>query len=204
MAAMKREGLKAIEVARLPLTGELAKRLSEIYQDRCDAYVGLEANKETFLTRIAPSLPQYGFIVFATHGFVDSSASGMAEPLLLLSLVPPGTDGLLRASEVMGLRMNASVVTLVACQTGLGRQVSGEGTMGMGRAFQYAGARSVLMSMWSVAEDSSIQLVQAFFRYLAQGKGKVEALKLARADLRNSGYDHPFFWAPFILVGESR
>lgn len=76
--------------------------------------------------------------------------------------------------------------------------------MGMGRAFQYAGARSVVMSMWSVAEASSVDLVQAFFRYLAQGQGKVEALKLARADLRNNGYDHPFFWAPFILVGESQ
>ncbi|MEW6533092.1 MAG: tetratricopeptide repeat protein [Thermodesulfobacteriota bacterium] len=204
MSAMKKEGLADIEVPRLPLTGNLAISLSQLYQDECDVYVGLDASKETFLTRIAPSLTQYGSIVFATHGFVDSSARGMAEPMLVLTLVPPGTDGLLKASEVMGLKMNASVVTLVACQTGLGRQVSGEGTMGMGRAFQYAGAKSVLMSMWSVAETSSIQLVQAFFTYLAQGQAKAEALRLARADLRNNGYDHPFFWAPFILVGESQ
>lgn len=75
--------------------------------------------------------------------------------------------------------------------------------MGMGRSFQYAGARSVVMSMWSVAEASSMQLAQAFFKYLAQGRGKMEALKLARADLRNGGYDHPFFWAPFVLTGEA-
>ncbi|MFZ5865316.1 MAG: CHAT domain-containing protein [Thermodesulfobacteriota bacterium] len=203
MAAMKKEGLGDIEVPRLPLTGDLANGLSQLYQDKCDVYVGLDASKDTLLTKIAPSLPQYGFIVFATHGFVDSSARGMAEPLLVLSLVPPGTDGLLKASEVMGLKMSASVVTLVACQTGLGPHVSGEGTMGMGRAFQYAGARSVLMSMWSVAESSSIQLVQAFFRYVAAGKGKPEALRLARQEVRNSGYDHPFFWAPFILTGEA-
>jgi CHAT domain-containing protein len=103
----------------------------------------------------------------------------------------------------MGLKMSASVVTLVACQTGLGRRVSGEGTMGIGRAFQYAGARSVLMSMWSVAESSSIQLVRAFFKHLASEKGKPEALRLARQEVRNSGYDHPFFWAPFILTGEA-
>jgi tetratricopeptide (TPR) repeat protein len=203
MAAMKKEGLGDIEVPRLPLTGDLANGLSQLYQDKCDVYVRLDASKDTLLTKIAPSLPQYGFIVFATHGFVDSSARGMAEPLLVLSLVPPGTDGLLKASEVMGLKMSASVVTLVACQTGLGRQVSGEGTMGMGRAFQYAGARSVLMSMWSVAESSSIQLVQAFFKHLASGKAKPEALRFARQEVRNSGYDHPFFWAPFILTGEA-
>jgi tetratricopeptide (TPR) repeat protein len=78
MAAMKKEGLGDMEVARLPLTGDLANGLSQLYQDKCDVYVGLDASKETFLTKIAPALPQYGFIVFATHGFVDSSARGMA------------------------------------------------------------------------------------------------------------------------------
>ncbi|MBM4326440.1 MAG: tetratricopeptide repeat protein [Deltaproteobacteria bacterium] len=203
MAAMKKEGLKDIELERLPLTGDLAKSLSELYQDKSDVYVGLDASKDAFLTKIVPSLPSYRFIVFATHGFVDNSSHGMAEPMLVLSLFPAGTDGLLKAGEVMGLKMNASAVILVACQTGLGRQLSGEGTMGMGRSFQYAGARSVVMSMWSVAEASSMQLAQAFFKYLAQGRGKMEALKLARADLRNGGYDHPFFWAPFVLTGEA-
>ncbi len=128
----------------------------------------------------------------------------MSEPLLILSLVPPGTDGFLRANEVMGLRLNAYTVVLGACQTGLGRQMPGEGTMGMGRSFQYAGAQSVLMSMWSVAEKSSVDLVKNFFKYVASGKGKLEALRLARADVRRDGYDHPFFWAPFILFGEAQ
>ena len=75
--------------------------------------------------------------------------------------------------------------------------------MGMGRAFQYAGARSVLMSLWSVAEDSTILLTDKFFAYLKQGKDKLEALRLARADVRAAGYEHPFYWAPFILVGET-
>ena len=66
------------------------------------------------------------------------------EPVLVLTLVPPGTDGFLRMTEVMGLNMNADIVALTACQTGLGKRTAGEGTMGMGRAFQYAGAKSVL------------------------------------------------------------
>ncbi len=113
---------------------------------------------------------------------------------------PAGTD--VRMSEVAGLKMNAEVVALTACQTGLGKRISGEGTMGMGRSFQYAGARSVLMSMWSVAERSSVTIVENFFRHLKSGKTRLEALRLARSDIRQAGYDHPFFWAPFILVGE--
>ena len=74
--------------------------------------------------------------------------------------------------------------------------------MGMGRAFQYAGARSVLMTLWSVAQNSSVQLTDSFFRHLKDGKNRLEALKLARDDIRKAGYDHPFFWAPFILVGK--
>jgi CHAT domain-containing protein len=75
--------------------------------------------------------------------------------------------------------------------------------MSMGRAFQYAGARSVLMSLWSVAESPSIKLTESFFQHLKDGKSKLQALQMARSEIRNSGYDHPFFWAAFILVGEA-
>ena len=74
--------------------------------------------------------------------------------------------------------------------------------MSMGRAFQYAGAKAVLMSLWSVSEKSSTSMVENFFQNLKEGKGKLEALRLARQDIRDQGYDHPFFWAPFILVGD--
>jgi len=75
--------------------------------------------------------------------------------------------------------------------------------MGMGRAFQFASAKSFLMSLWSVAESSSVNLVESFFRHIKEGKNKLEALKLARDEIRKAGYDHPFYWASFILVGET-
>ena len=105
-------------------------------------------------------------------------------------------------TEVMGLNINADIVALTACQTGLGKRTAGEGTMGMGRAFQYAGARSVLMSLWSVSEVASVNLVKSFFRNMKEGKNKSEALASARGEIRKKGFDHPFFWAGFILVGE--
>ncbi len=73
--------------------------------------------------------------------------------------------------------------------------------MGMGRAFQYAGARSVLVSLWSVAEASTTHLVERFFSHLKNGADKVSALRQAREDVIRAGYRHPFFWSPFILIG---
>jgi tetratricopeptide (TPR) repeat protein len=190
------------DIQRLPLTSMLAQNLAKIYGESSELLIGLEASKDRFLKQVAPGLAGYDKIVFATHGYFGKDLPGIMEPVLILTLVPPGTDGYLRMSEVACLKLNADIVALTACQSGLGKKISGEGTMGMGRSFQYAGALSVLMSMWSVSERSSVKLVEHFFKYVKSGKGKLEALRLARSDIRHEGYDHPFFWAPFILVGE--
>jgi len=202
MAAVEDGKVGGVRFSRLPLTGLLAMDLSKTFQGHCTTYTGLNANKEAFLTNVSPQLRAYGKIVFATHGYAGPALPGIQEPVLLLSLVPPGTDGYLRLSEVMGLEMNADIVALTACQTGLGKEVFGEGVMGMGRAFQFAGACSVLVSLWSVAEQASVMLVEEFFRQLKDGKGKLEALGEARNHIRKQGYDHPFFWAAFVLAGE--
>jgi CHAT domain-containing protein/tetratricopeptide (TPR) repeat protein len=191
-----------ITFPRLPLTGELGEDLKKRDPSRTDLYEGLRARKRVLLEM---DLTAYGSVVFATHGYFGKAFPSIQEPVLVFTLLDDkdGEDGFLRLSEVMGLKMNCDIAALTACQTGLGRQVSGEGTTGMGRAFQYAGAKSVLMSLWSVAEISSVRLVESFFRHLKAGKKKPEALNLARNEIRKAGYDHPFFWAAFILVGEA-
>ena len=121
----------------------------------------------------------------------------------MLSLAPEAVDGFLTMSEIMGsVRTNANIVALTACQTGLGKQVSGEGVLGMGRAFQYGGAKSLLVSLWSVDEEASVEFVRIFFENIYNGKTNINALTFARQQIRNKGYDHPFFWAAFILVGD--
>lgn len=204
MAAIEEASGGDFVFSRLPLTGKLADELGRIYEGNADIFTGIQASKDTLLSRIAPRLADYGGVVFGTHGFFDKNNPGFDEPILALTMVPQGTDGFLRMSEVMGLKMNADIVALTACQTGLGRAISGEGVMGMGRAFQYAGAQSVLMSLWSVAESPSVDLVESFFQHVKEGKIKLEALRLARKQIREAGYDHPFFWASFILAGEVR
>ena len=99
--------------------------------------------------------------------------------------------------------MNADIVALAAWQTVLGKELSGEGVMSMDRAFQYAGAKSVLMTLWAVAEESSVMLMESFFKHGKAGESKLKALKLAREEIRKESFEHPFFWAAFILVGET-
>jgi tetratricopeptide (TPR) repeat protein len=202
MAGTRDSGSDGLYFPPLPLTGRLAEGIGKIYEGDCRIHTGLEASKEHFMKNVRPKLAEYNQVVFATHGYFGNDIPGIQEPVLVLTLVPPGVDGYLRMSEVMGLNLNADMVALTACQTGVGQRLSGEGTMGMGRAFQYAGAKSVLMSLWSVAEESSVKLVESFFKHRKDNKGKLEALKLARKEIRDQGYDHPFFWAPLVLVGE--
>ena len=191
---------KGLTFPRLPLTAQLGESLKEAEPQKTDLYEGLNVKKTALLDK---DLTSYRSLVFATHGYFGKDLPGI-QPVLVMTLLdqPKGQDGFLRLSEVMSLKLNCEITTLTACQTGLGPQLSGEGTMGMGRAFQYAGAKSVLMSLWSVFESASVNLVESFFKHLREGENKLEALRLTRDEIRRAGYNHPFYWAPFTLVGE--
>jgi CHAT domain-containing protein/Tfp pilus assembly protein PilF len=194
----------AFRFERLPETAKMAENLRKLYRKKSVILTGLEAGKAHLISDVGPILNSFGWIVFATHGLVGSHIPGINEPFLVLTMVPPQVDGFLKMTDVLGLELNAELVALPACQTGLGIDLSGEGVMSMGRAFQYAGAESVLMSLWSVAERPTVQLVESFFRNLVHGSTKLQSLSLARKEIRSSGFDHPFFWAAFILVGEAQ
>lgn len=201
-SAIEQSCLGEVKLRRLPQTHELADRLKVLYGGSCEVYTGLQCTKEGFLDKVSEHPNRYGSIVFGTHGFAANDLPGVMEPVLALSMIPRGTDGFLTMTEIAGLRMNADVVALTACKTGLGARLEGEGIMSMGRSFQCAGARSVIMSLWSVAEQPSIMLVDEFFKGLRQGLSKDQAWVRSRAALRKQGFEHPFFWASFILVGE--
>ncbi len=189
-------------MARLNATWDLARKLKNSYGASCDIYSGLKCTKSMLLEKLAGKLDRYKSIVMATHGFLANEVPGFMEPIMALTLVPPGTDGLLTMSDVAGTKLNADVAALTACQTGVGMILAGEGIMSMGRAFQCAGAKSVIMSLWSVAEEPSVRLMEEFFKVCDQGKTRLEAWTEARNRIRKAGFEHPFFWAGFILIGE--
>lgn len=191
------------DFAELPETKKLAKDIQERFGDLADVYMGKQATLSTFRKEIVPKIGTYGKIVLATHGyFGDKYLPEIYEPILLLSLIPQRADNLLRMSTIMDLDLDAHLVTLIACQSGLGRRIAGEGVMGMGRAFQYAGAKSVLMSLWSVAEATSVEMCRVMLEATQSGATNLQALQAGRRAVREAGWDHPFFWAGFILVGE--
>lgn len=189
---------------RLARTEKMAEQLAALFAPSTHTLVGPGASKAA-LKKTA--LDRYRYLVFATHGDFDADALLPGEPALVLNQVgnAPGQDGFLTMSEVMGLKLDAEVAALTACRTGLGARVSGEGVMGLGRAFQHAGARNVLMSLWSVDEEASTFLTAEFFKGLRARREPRQALREARKALRGlqqGRFDHPFFWAAFILVSE--
>ncbi len=208
-AVLKQMGWGRFE--RLSETGELVERLRGLYGERLRAPTGLEANESRLKQE---KLEGYGAAVaFMTHGILDERVPYLQQVALVLSNPEltwewargdSDSEGYLRMSERMGLRMPTELALAPACQTGLGEEVAGEGVMHLARAFQYAGAPRVLMSLWSVELASTLLLGERVLAEMEAGKTKDEALLAARRLLREKGYEYPWFWADFILVGERR
>jgi len=117
----------------------------------------------------------------------------------------PTEDGLLQVYEIFDLKLNAELVVLSACETGLGKQVKGEGLVGLTHAFFYAGTSSVLVSLWKVQDRSTADLMVNFYQELDAGKNKAESLRQAKLRMiQQNRYAHPYYWAPFVLVGNPR
>jgi CHAT domain-containing protein len=147
-------------------------------------------------------------ITFATHGLLSGELKGLAEPALVLT--PPNIDtgrdnGLLTASEVAQLKLDADWVILSACNTAAGDEPGASGLSGLAKAFFYAGARALLVSHWPVESHAATKLTTTMFEKIKKNPaiGRAEALRQSMLQLASSkDYAHPFFWAPFVVVGE--
>ncbi|MEQ9467136.1 MAG: CHAT domain-containing tetratricopeptide repeat protein [Ekhidna sp.] len=147
------------------------------------------------------NLGKYRYLHFATHGQVNES-----EPALSRIFLKPdeNEDGSLYTGEIYNLNIDADLVTLSACETGLGKVAKGEGIVGLSRALQYAGANNIIVSLWQVADASTAQMMIEFYKYNLNNEhhGYNTALRQAKLSLLNSEeYARPYYWAPFILVG---
>ncbi|HYD56326.1 MAG TPA: tetratricopeptide repeat protein [Burkholderiales bacterium] len=217
-------------IPRLAETADEAREIARVLGGPSELYVGERAQE-----RVAKSggLRTARFVLFATHGFLGgeyvasdlpaddaearrSPSRPQAQPALALTLVGDlkGEDGLLTMKEVIeDVELNAELVALSACNTaGESAQAnSGEGFAGLTRAFMYAGAKSLLVSHWSVDSLSTQALMTETFRNIKAGMPALSAVSAARGELLRGGYSrgafhfsraHPFFWAPFVYVGD--
>jgi CHAT domain-containing protein len=167
------------------------------------------AATETAVKRAA--LSDYRVVYFATHGLVAGDVKGLAEPSLALTIPERPTtddDGLLTASEIAQLKLNADWVVLSACNTIAGDKPGAEALSGLARAFFYAGARALLVSHWAVESNAATRLTTSTFDLLKADPrlGRAEALRQAMLaymnDASNPRNAYPAYWAPFVVVGE--
>ena len=150
-------------------------------------------------------LERYRYVHLATHGIVDEEHPGLSR-LLLMPEALSGEDGVLHLGEIYNLRLNADLVVLSACDTGRGRIARGEGIIGLTRGFLYAGAQSLLVSLWPVSDAAASDLVVDFYAELLAGQPKAQALRAAklRAIGRNPEYAKPYYWSSLVLVGQRK
>lgn len=188
--------------ARLPYTAQEAAAVASLFAPaRRDVLLRENANEDRFFELIAAN--NYRYLLFSVHG-VASTRYPQFSSLVLTRLPNSSRDGLLQVHEIYNLSLPSDLVVLSACETALGRNIQGEGLVGLVRAFLYAGANSVVASLWRVQDQSTSQLMAAFFREIKQGgRDNAAALEAAKLQmLKKAEYAHPFFWAPFILSGK--
>jgi CHAT domain-containing protein len=195
---------RGLALQPLPASGREVKSIAGLYPG-ARVYVGRDATEER-----AKSIGTESRLVhFACHGVIDERFPLNSALALTVPEKPAeGQDnGLLQAWEIFeSLRLDADLVTLSACDTALGREMAGEGLVGLTRAFQYAGARSVLATLWGVSDLSTAGFMERFYGHLRRGVPKDEALRTAQIErLREQdGFSHPFHWAAFQLTGDWR
>ncbi|HEV8483041.1 MAG TPA: tetratricopeptide repeat protein [Blastocatellia bacterium] len=208
-------GVETIEHARavlmderlepLPEAEKQVKLLGELYgPDQSRIYTGLGAQEERFKAEAG----NYRIIHLATHGILNNASPMYSQLVLSTSQTNSNEDGLLEAWEIMKLDLRADLVVLSACETARGRIGAGEGIIGLSWAFFVAGAPTAVVTQWKVESTSSTEMMLEFHKQINNNSRRTGVLDSAAALrqaalklLRGKQFDHPFYWAPFVVIG---
>jgi CHAT domain-containing protein/predicted negative regulator of RcsB-dependent stress response len=197
-----------IPLSRLPFSRDEAYAIASLSKtnDSKDTLVAVDfkASREAVLGGL---LSGYRVVHLATHGVIDTERPALSS--LIFSLVDERgrrQNGYLRLPDIYNMRLDADLVVLSACQTALGKEIKGEGLVGLTRAFVYAGAPRVLASLWQVSDLATAELMKKFYRgMLRERRSPAAALRAAQVEMsQDPRWRSPFFWAGFVLQGEWR
>ncbi len=187
----------------LPATEQEVDEIAQLFdKNKREIFKGEKAT-EAALKKL--ELKDYRYIHFATHGFVNTQNPALSG-IILYKQNDGREDGILHSSEVYNLKLNADLVVLSACETGLGKVIKGEGIVGLARSFLYAGAKNIMVSLWKVTDTATKELVVDFYTQLVKNKkmSKSEALRRAKLRLlKDKKYAMPYYWNGFVLVGNN-
>lgn len=182
----------------LPGTDQEVTNIAQLFASKSLVAKHSEANEGLVKSG---KLADYRYLHFATHGVVDETSPELSRIFLQST---PLEDGNVFSGEIFNLTLNADLAVLSACQTGLGKFSKGEGVIGLSRALVYAGARNIMVSYWSVADESTSELMTDFYKELLRQPvpNFREALQQSKLKMiRNKKYSAPYYWAPFVLIG---
>ncbi|MEC4805457.1 MAG: CHAT domain-containing tetratricopeptide repeat protein [Jaaginema sp. PMC 1079.18] len=192
-----------VDLQRLPGTrAEAQAILSLIPENRATVAFDFQANRD-FVTQT--DISQYRILHFATHGILNSNYPELSG--IVLSLVDAQgnpQNGFLRLHDIYNLDLQAELVVLSACQTGLGQEIKGEGLVGLTRGFMYAGTPRAIVSLWNVDDQATAEMMSRFYRLLIQEKlPAIAALRQAQIEMQTeTPWQNPYYWAAFTLQGE--
>jgi CHAT domain-containing protein/tetratricopeptide (TPR) repeat protein len=190
-------------ISRLPFTRQEADQiLTAVPASASLKATDFKANRAAVLSG---ELSNYRYLHFATHGYLDTERPGLSA--LVLSMIDEQgqpQDGFLRAHEIYNLNLPAELVVLSACQTGLGKEIKGEGLIGLTRGFMYAGAKRVVVSLWSVNDKATSDLMTKFYQgMLKDNQRPAAALRTAQIEMwKQKQWQSPYYWSAFVIQGE--
>ncbi len=203
--ALRGPGATRDSLTRLPFSRREAAAITALVPASARVSVTDFAASRSWV--LGAPLGEYRILHFATHGLIDTAQPALSS--LVLSLVDERgapVDGYLRMHDIYNRRLPVDLVVLSACRTALGQDVRGEGLVGLTRGFLYAGARSVVASLWQVDDVATAELMTRFYRHLlAERQPPAAALRAAQRELaRDPRWSAPYFWAGFVIQGEWR
>lgn len=191
---------QGFDFSPLPYSRKEIKKIAKLFpKQKRDFYLGKQAKEEVIKWA---ALKDYKIIHFACHSLLDEKFP-FRSALVLTIDIDSGEDGFLLVREIYNLRLTADLIVLSACQTGRGKLENIEGVLGLPRIFFYCGAGSVVSSLWKINDKSTTKFMSYFYKYISEGNCKSQALRLAKIKMLETKYSHPFYWASFVLYGDS-
>ncbi len=193
--------VKTTQFSRLQYSGLEVEKIASLFTEQAiDTFKREEATEEQ-LKKL--DLMPYRILHFATHCIIDDDKPARSH--IVFSVGNASTeDEILQMREIFDLELNSDLVTLSACQTGLGQLIKGEGIVGLSRAFFHAGATSAIISLWAVHDQATSQFMERYYYHLRSSKSIMDALQQTKLEMIDSGVlSHPYYWAGFVVTGDS-
>ncbi len=189
------------QFSRLQYSGQEIERISNLFKKQAADVFKRDKATEEQLKKL--DLMPYRILHFATHCIIDDTKPARSHIVFSVGNVST-EDEILQMREIFNLELNSDLVTLSACQTGLGQFIKGEGIVGLSRAFFHAGASSAIISLWAVHDQATSQFMERYYFHLRSSNSIMDALQKTKIEMIDSGVlSHPYYWAGFVVTGHS-